>query len=156
MKTLLLLRHAKAQPDAPRGDKRRRLTNRGLRDARAVAEIVAALDSPPDLVLTSDAKRARQTAELVAKAPQREPLLYGNDAPALLDFVRELPDDAGSVMLVGHNPSLESLCSVLADSPEVGHLPTAGLAHLDLDVDRWRDVSPGTGRLRAVHVGRHG
>jgi phosphohistidine phosphatase len=151
VKTLLLLRHAKAQPDAPEGDKRRSLTNRGKRDARAIAELVARLHAPPEVVITSDAKRARQTAKFVSESVVREPSLYGADAEELLDFVRALPDAAASVMLVGHNPGFEDLCSALAEpAAHVGHLPTAAIGQLEFRVERWRDIGPGTGNYHMI------
>lgn len=159
MATLLLLRHAKAQPDAPAGDHRRVLTKRGVRDARAIGAVLAALPVRPDVILTSDAARARQTAQVAAEALgvdlREEPRIYGASVQALLRLVRRLPEQARCVVLVGHNPGLEELAALLAGpAADVGHLPTAGLARLEFDVARWRDVAPGGGRVQAVHVGR--
>jgi phosphohistidine phosphatase len=161
VKTLLILRHAKAQPDAPRGDHARELTNRGHRNAAAMGAHIHALVGTPDAIVTSDARRAVQTAELAAAAMQFtepltiEPRIYDAVLDDLLAVVRDLPDAADAVVIVGHNPGFEELAEELATADaDAVELPTAGLAHLEFDEDRWQDIQPGTGRLRGVHT-RH-
>ena len=159
MKTLLILRHAKAQPDAPHGDFARNLTDRGRRNASAMGDEIEKLVGRPDAIVTSDAQRARQTAELAAEAIGfEEPIslehaIYGGGLPDLIDVVRALPESAATVVIVGHNPGFEALAVDLAgvDASEV-RLPTAGLAHLELAIARWGDASAGCGRLRAIHT----
>ena len=160
MKTLLILRHAKTQPDAPHGDRARELTARGHRDAAAMAAHIARTFGPPDAIVTSDARRALQTAEIVADAVgftaplTIEPRIYAAEASTLLDVVRGLPNAAGRVILVGHNPGFEELAEALADDDAAVRLPTSGLAHMELDIPAWSAVDRGTGRLRAVST-RH-
>jgi phosphohistidine phosphatase len=156
MKTLLILRHAKAQPDAPAGDRARELTGRGRRNAAVVGAQIRTLVGRPDAIVTSDATRAHQTAALVApecgfEAPLTlEPRIYGADPNTLLQVVRALPDEAGSVVLVGHNPGLEGLTAALAGPAGAVHLPTAGLAHLAFEVTGWEEVRPGSARWRGL------
>jgi phosphohistidine phosphatase len=161
MKTLLILRHAKAERDARGGDIDRRLTLRGKRDAAAIGAVMKSIALRPDQVITSTAKRAAQTAKRVARAtgassPRPLPALYEADRESLLQLVANLSDDVACVLIVGHNPALEDLTNALvSESARVEHLPTAGLAHLEFGVSRWGDVRPGTAQLRGVHVG-HG
>ena len=68
MKTLLIMRHGKAEDDSPDGDKGRRLTPKGERDAAFIGGRMAARFGGPDWVVASDAVRARQTAEIAANA----------------------------------------------------------------------------------------
>src|SRR5213596_3467720 len=68
MKTLLVLRHAKAQPDSPLGDWSRDLAERGRRDAPVMGELIRERIGRPDAIVSSDAHRAKQTAELAAEA----------------------------------------------------------------------------------------
>ena len=160
MKTLLILRHAKAQPDAPAGDHARELTARGLRDAAAIGDHLHDLIGRPDAIVTSDARRARQTAELVAEATDftdpvtLEPRLYAADLDGLLPVVHGLPDEAASVVLVGHNPSLEALVAALVETEDAVVLPTAGLAHIEFDTARWSEIRPGSGRWRGLTTPR--
>ena len=161
MKTLLILRHAKTEQEAPAGDHARHLTKRGERDAARIAEHIRATTGAPDAIVTSDARRAMQTAELVApvigfdRPLTVEPRVYAADLDTLLAVVRELPDVADHVILVGHNPGFEELTAALvgADEEDI-RLPTSGLAHVALDIPRWADVRAGSGTLRELTSGR--
>jgi phosphohistidine phosphatase len=157
MKTLLIMRHAKTQPDAPHGDHARELTDRGHRDAPVIGRYIASLVGTPDAIVTSDARRALQTAELVATSCQFtapltvEPAIYGADTAGLAQIVRQFPDSADCVLLVGHNPGMQELIDLLADTDvSMENFPTAGLAQLEHDSDRWQDVTPGSCHLRGI------
>ena len=157
MKTLLIMRHAKTQPDAPNGDHARVLTGRGHRDAKTIGLYISELVGTPDAIVTSDAKRALETAELVATscrftAPLTiEPDVYGADASELASIVRRFPDTANCVLLVGHNPGMYDLIGLLSDSNVlVDRLPTAGIARLEHDSDQWSNFSPGSCRFREM------
>ena len=161
MKTLLILRHAKTQSDAPAGDHARELTERGHRNAAAMGAYIHNLIGTPDAIITSDATRARQTAEIVASAVDFaapltvEPRIYAADLDTLLAVVRRIPDDVQTAIIVGHNPGFEELAEALAGNAEHGvRLPTSGLAVLDIDVKRWDAVRAGAGRLREVATPR--
>lgn len=156
MKTLLILRHAKTQPDAPNGDHARQLTERGHEDAESMAAYIKTLIGTPDAIVTSDARRAMQTAEIVADGVgfdeplTVEPRIYAAGLATLLDVVRALPDDADRVILVGHNPGFQELAGALSRDDANVRLPTSAFAHLELDAPSWPKVQPGTGRLREV------
>ncbi len=161
MKTLLILRHAKTQADASAGDHARELTERGQRNAEAMGAHIHNLIGTPEAIITSDATRARQTAEIVASAVDFaaplivEPRLYAADLDSLLAVVRRIPDEVQTAIIVGHNPGFEELATILAGNPEQGvRLPTSGLAVLELDVERWDSVRMGAGRLREVATPR--
>jgi phosphohistidine phosphatase len=86
--------------------------------------------------------------------------VYDAWVDTLLDVLRELPDRAGTALLVGHNPGCENLVAALAGEadPDAARLlavkyPTAGIAVLDLDV-AWADLAPGVARLSAFVVPR--
>src|SRR5215218_6683895 len=161
MKSLLILRHAKTQSDAPAGDQARELTERGHRNAETMGAYINNLTGTPDLIITSDATRARQTAEIVASAVDFaapltvEPQIYAADLDTLLDVVRRIPDEVQTAIIVGHNPGFEELAAALAGKTDEGvRLPTSGLALLEFDTQRWFAVRPGAGRLREVATPR--
>src|SRR5689334_25187603 len=110
MKTMLILRHAKAEQNATRGDRARTLTKRGRRAAAAMGAHVADTLGRPDAIVSSDAARARETADAVAAAVgfgdaiTIQPRIYDADVATLVAVVRALPDAADAVVLVGHNP----------------------------------------------------
>jgi phosphohistidine phosphatase len=161
MKTLLILRHAKTQSDAPAGDHVRELTERGHHNAAAMGAYIHNLIGTPDAIVTSDATRARQTAEIVASAVDFtapltvEPQIYAADPDTLLAVVRRIPDGVQTVIIVGHNPGFEELAAALAGNAEHEvRLPTSGLALLEFDVEGWDAVRAGAGRLREIATPR--
>ena len=163
MKRLYLLRHAKAVPADPGlDDHGRELTVRGMHDAAAMARYLRKNGFAPDLILASTSARTRQTADLVsrevpAKIDYRD-ALYLAEAGRLLAAVQVLAQSVDGVMLVGHNPGLEELATLLAREPVrrkerarrdvlEEKFPTAALAVLDFEVEKWRDLRPGEGVL---------
>jgi phosphohistidine phosphatase len=152
---LLLLRHAKADRDGSGGDHARRLTDRGRRDAARIGRFVTAAELVPDLVLTSTAARARETAELAKeagewKAALRETrALYDTTIKRALEQVRALDAGLDTVILVGHEPTWSALASILIGGGRV-RLPTAGLVAIELEVEAWSGAAPGSGELRAL------
>jgi len=159
MRRLMLLRHAKAVPQGALADENRPLAERGRQDMAAIAAFVASRSLTPDLALVSPAIRTRETWDLLLPAfavapPHRfDPRLYAASAERILDLVRETDEEAGTLLLVGHNPGFEDLARLLAGSGETGALirfggamPTASLAVIDLSGD-WAVAEPRTGRL---------
>ena len=149
MKILLLLRHAKSSWDnSDLADHDRPLNGRGRRDAPRMGQLLAQHDLTPDLIVTSAARRAATTAELVALAAEYPgdihytDELYLADPETFLDVARDTPDAVARLMLVGHNPGIEELVSALTGRDE--HMPTAALACFGLAIDRWRDLTDET------------
>ncbi len=145
MKTLLILRHAKSSwKDEQIGDHDRPLNKRGRRDAPRMGELLRAAGLPPELIISSTARRARKTASKVARQCGYQGIiklrgtLYLAPPEAYLDALHDLDDAIHRVMVVGHNPGLEQLLALLTGQQV--HLPTAALAQVELDLDRWRDV----------------
>jgi phosphohistidine phosphatase len=150
MKRVYLLRHAKSSwkhPELPDHD--RPLAGRGKRAAKAIAKHIRAQQFVPELVLCSTARRARETLERLEPALGRAPVrlereLYGASARELLARLRGLPDDVGSVLVIGHNPGIRELAVELAGSaPELaGKFPTATLATLAFHGAVWGELGP--------------
>lgn len=155
MKTLLILRHAKADRDDAPTDHARELTKKGKRAARRIGEILRAEGALPELILASAAERARRTAaEAAAAADYRGELqlleeLYLAEPQAYLDALRRYGGAAQRVMVVGHNPGIEALIFRLTGAAE--HMPTAALAECSLPIDDWTALGPETsGKLERV------
>jgi len=146
MKTLLVLRHAKSSWNDPAlDDHERPLNKRGRRDAPRMGELVREYRLIPDVIISSDAVRARMTAEAVAEAARYpgeillDPRLYMANPAGILSVLRTVPETrARTVMIVGHNPGLEELVAQLTGDQQ--DLPTATLAHIALPVGQWRDL----------------
>jgi phosphohistidine phosphatase len=145
MKTLLILRHAKSSwKEEGMADHDRPLNKRGKRDAPRMGKLLRESDLAPDLIISSTAKRARKTASKVAKKCEYEGVieltgeLYLAPPQNYLQVLRNVPDQYDRVMVVGHNPGLEDLLSVLtgANTP----LPTAALAQVELPIAQWQEL----------------
>jgi phosphohistidine phosphatase len=146
MKTLLALRHAKSSwDDAALDDHERPLNKRGRRDAPRMGELVREHGLIPDVVISSDAVRARLTAEAVVEAARYagaillDRRLYLAGPADILSLLRTVGEKAETVMIVGHNPGLEELVAQLTGDWQ--NLPTAALAQIVLPIDRWRDLN---------------
>ena len=149
MKTLLVLRHAKSSWNDPAlDDHERPLNKRGRRDAPRMGELVREYGLIPDVVISSDAVRARLTAEAVAEAARYageillDPRLYLACPADILSLLPTVRENAGTVMIVGHNPGLEKLVEQLTGERQ--DLPTAALAQIGLPIDQWRDLKLST------------
>lgn len=155
MKRLVVVRHAKAEKGVPRvRDADRPLAPRGERDAPEMARRLARAGASPDALVASPARRALETARLIAREldfPWKEIAgdrrVYGADADGLLEVVRETPTGHECLMLVGHNPGVTELAQALLPGFRE-ELPTAAVVVIDLPADTWAVVRRGSGSLR--------
>jgi phosphohistidine phosphatase len=146
MKTLFLIRHAKSSwDDTALPDKDRPLNDRGRRDAPKMGDRLAKRDVKPDLILSSPAVRALETAEIIAKKLdyKRKKIvvddrLYAATADDLLDVVHKLGDKLERVMLFGHNPELTELAHRL--SSKITNMPTCAVAEFTFDAKSWSSI----------------
>ncbi|MFK3982681.1 SixA phosphatase family protein [Micromonospora sp. NPDC050397] len=174
-KHVVLLRHAKAERPARITDFERPLTARGYADAGAAGAWLANHGHLPSVVICSPAKRTRQTWHGVAlglaetpagragvgtemgggPAVSYEAAVYEGDARELLDLIRAVDPTAGTVLLIGHNPSISGLSRlldpVLADPDG---LRTSGIAVHRLAADNWAEIRPGRAPLDGAHTAR--
>lgn len=155
MKTLFVLRHAKSSWDnLDLSDFDRPLNKRGLNTVPLMGEIIFNKGFKPQIILSSPAKRAKQTAILINETAQIQSKIsyhegiYEANPFRLLQIVCELNEKHESVMIVGHNPGLEGLIKILTD--EARTMPTAALAVIDLSVEKWSEVAVKSGTLRTL------
>jgi phosphohistidine phosphatase len=166
MKYLTLLRHAKATPSVGTDpDFARPLTDKGSKQISQVAPIFLSFKKMPARVVSSPAVRAVQTAQGLAEAVGwnhddiiLDTRIYEASVAALMGILHEQPETTEHVILIGHNPGLEMLVSALCSGDDGRlnlHLSTAAVAHIDLEVARWRQVRWGCGILRMLVAPRH-
>ncbi len=146
MKTLLILRHAKSSWGKPHlADHDRPLNKRGKRDAPRMGYLADREGLVPDLVITSSARRAVDTAEAFAYSSgydgdiriTRD--LYHADATSFISLLGGLNDELKTVMIVGHNPGMEELLEELTGIYE--RMTTAAMAQIRLPVEGWRHLN---------------
>lgn len=159
MPRLLLMRHAKSSWDAPpRDDFDRPLTDRGRKDAVAMARALAARKLLPQRVLASSARRTRDTLAAIlpfldADADIRLTRdLYLTSEDHYIDAVRAHGNGTRTLLVLGHNPTLHDLALQLATSGAdrdalADGFPTAAIAVIDVPIQRWTDLEPGEGEL---------
>ena len=163
MRTLMLMRHAKSSWDQPElDDLERRLAPRGREAAPLIARHIMQNGWQPDLVLCSPAARVRETWQLMAPALgdaiecKTLRTIYPGAPSRLLEVLRRAAGGIERLMLIGHNPGLGRLAADLCGTGPKKQLerlrskfPTAALAVIEFDVERWDELAPGAGRLRA-------
>ena len=150
-RTLILLRHSKSDWTGDEGDLVRPLAKRGRRQGREAARWIAAHVERVDHAVVSPAVRTQRTWDLVAEELADPPAaliddrVYGASAAGLVEVVQELPAEALTVVLIGHNPGLEELVARLTG--EWAPMRTSAVAMIELD--RWTTAGDGEGMLLA-------
>ena len=158
-KHLFVLRHAKsswAHPDL--ADHDRPLNKRGLRNGPQMAHRLALYlqqnQIPQPHLLSSTAARAKHTAQYVQETLQlppekisHQPSLYMAAPHQILQLVQGTPAQHQALLLVGHNPGLTDFVNAMAQVA-IENIPTAGLAHLHLQVGHWHQAAFGMATLQ--------
>lgn len=161
MLRLMLLRHAKSDRSRPAmQDRDRPLNARGREAAPVIAAHLVTHDLVPKRALVSTAVRTRETWALMTPFFPRKPetifeaRLYEATPHAILSAIKETPDAARSLLVLGHNPGLQTLALALTGSGDnaarenlAEKFPTAALAVIDFITGPWSALRPGTGQL---------
>ena len=162
---LLLMRHGKAESGCGRPDHERPLADRGVTQAQLVGEYLAAQNVQVSRVLVSDALRTAQTWEAVAsQMPGFDgevtlaPEIYTGGAGDLLALLRTVDARHPVVMVVGHEPTISALTSLLADDDSepgaaaqarIG-MPTGGMAVLSGGLEEWQGLDEDSLTLHTI------
>ncbi|MBJ7355834.1 histidine phosphatase family protein [Nocardioides sp.] len=166
MRTIVVMRHAKAEQTGAT-DYERRLAERGRADAAEAGRWLAARGVEPELALVSAAVRTQETWDSLVEGagwdldPELDEGLYSAGTQAALDLLREVDDGITSVILVGHNPTVASLATILDDGEgdeEAGNelalgYPTSAVTVFEYD-GRWSELDEASASVVAFHVGR--
>jgi phosphohistidine phosphatase len=155
MKTLFLVRHSKAVTrKANLPDFQRTLVKAGEKKSMSMAKKLKKEGVMPDLMISSTANRALETAHLFARNlayPTHEIMvkdaLYNEMSPeALLYLVRQVDNRVKSIMLFGHNPAFTDFASHLVRGFDQD-IPKSGIVGIQFQKESWKDVSKGSGKL---------
>ena len=155
MKSILLVRHAKAiEHDPEITDYERSLRIRGIKDAHKVSKHLKKSKIIPQLIISSSAFRAFETASIFAseldysvKNIQIEEFLYEDYSPLdFLNLIHQCEPAFSSLMIVAHDPHISRMAAMLAKNFNV-FLPTTGTAVLEFEAKSWSDVKEGEGKL---------
>lgn len=144
MKKLLLVRHAKAETSGY-SDFERSLSESGFEDAQIIGKFLKNNSISPDIIISSSALRAKQTAKIIFQelSLQKESIIFDNslydiDAVSLINYISNLSNKFNSTILVGHNPTFEETLSIFLNNSSV-NMPPATVALLSSDANSWCD-----------------
>ena len=156
MKEIWVMRHGKSDwshPDLKDFD--RPLNKKGKRDAPRMGEWIRSISSPPELIVSSPAKRAKATTQAVADvlgaktSVQWWDELYPGDVNTTVKRIRQLSNETECIMIIGHNPHQQELVSYfVADGNLRLRLPTAAVVLLAGEIESWKQLSQSRFYLR--------
>ena len=149
MREIYFIRHAKSSWSEPHlDDINRKLNNRGKRDAPFMADMTVLHGKKPDMLITSPARRAFDTANVFRKAHQlakdnlkKDPRMYMASSNTILEVVKELPVEFAVVYLFGHNPGMTTLANYFSKE-YIDNVPTCGILKVKCDIGEWLDIHP--------------
>ena len=154
MKTLVICRHAKSDWELGLADFDRPLNVRGKKDAPRMGKHLASLGFKADAILSSPAVRAQTTARIVAKemgyegTVRLEAGLYDSGYGQALGILQGISNTVDTLMVFGHNPTLEQLAQFLLQSQGEIILPTSGMIAIEFPLTEWKDLGTKAGSLK--------
>lgn len=149
MKNLILIRHAKSSWNAPLNDKERPLAKKGINDAHKMAVEIVGFLPKTNLIWSSTAKRATETAIIFAQNVNwpienivfKEDL-YTFDENQLQKTIVSCKDDYENLILFGHNEAITNFVNKFGDV-YIENVPTSGFVSLSFDIDSWTNLKKG-------------
>lgn len=147
MKTLYLMRHAKSSWEEPGvSDADRPLVPKGIRKTRLIVDFLLNRNTSVDLMISSPAVRAFETAKIVASGLnypvskiRTERKIYDGYYDRILDLIYETSDNHNSLMIFGHNPTITNLANLFLH-PGIEIMPTSCIVCLSFTTDKWEDI----------------
>jgi phosphohistidine phosphatase len=146
MKKLFIIRHGKSDwSDDSLNDFDRPLNKRGFKNVPFMAKLLKKKDVKPDFILSSPAKRALETAQIIAKKVgykktiSTNPDIYEAESKTLEKIIGDIDDKKKIVFLIGHNPGLSDLISILSKMDK--DIPTCAVIEIDFDTNSWKKIS---------------
>lgn len=149
MKQIILVRHAKSSWEFDVIDHERPLKKRGVNDANLISRILKGKNLDLDKVLSSDAVRAKSTADIFITILGIDPDivelnhgLYDFAGRDLVNIVKNCDDSVTKLMVFGHNHAMTAFSNTYGDI-YFDNVPTSGIVAIEFDIDNWKDLRPG-------------
>jgi phosphohistidine phosphatase len=149
MKKIIIVRHAKSSWEYDVIDHERPLNNRGIEDARMVSIELIGHKLNPDLILSSDAMRAKTTASIFVKnlnfnnnTVHLNHDLYDFSGHNLLKVIKNCDDSIKTLMVFGHNHAITAFVNSYGNK-NIDNVPTSGVVILTFEIENWKDLKPG-------------
>jgi len=159
MKTLYIIRHGKSAWNMPGlDDSERPLLPKGISRTRQVVRHLVQAQAKPDLILSSHAVRAFETAKIIAHGvgyPEEKIIvsnkIYFGDAEGIFELFYDLSEDIHSLMLVGHNPTLTDMANEFL-TQKIDNLPTSGAVCVEFNTDSWESFFLSPSQVKFVLI----
>lgn len=157
MKSLYIARHAKSSWDHPGlEDYQRPLSEQGKKRSRYIVDYLQQHDVKIDIIMSSHAERARETAKIIARAinyPEQNIVIskniYFGNADTMFNYFYDLSEDVQSLMFVGHNPTFTYFANHFL-SKKLDNLPTSGIVCIEFETDKWEEINDSKRRTKFV------
>ena len=147
MKTLYLMRHAKSSWETTGiADDHRQLLPKGVRKTKLVANYMIRDGGKIDLMLSSQAVRAYETAKIMAACLDypvenilKDRRIYDGPYDRMLDLIYSTSNDADSLMIIGHNPLITQLANLFLH-PGIENMPTSAVVCISFQSAKWEEI----------------
>lgn len=156
MKTIVLFRHGKSDWNVHfENDHDRPINKRGINAAKKMGKYLADIKEIPELLISSTAHRTRETIELAAQSGNWksecifEPRIYGGSPNVLIEIIKNIDEKFNSICLIGHEPNFSSFISKSCNE-KFHRFPTASMAKIVYNKDKWVNVMFGSGQLEWI------
>ncbi len=153
MKSIILFRHGKSNWTADYvSDHDRPIAQRGILAAKKMGLHLSKNNLVPDKVVSSTARRAKETAKIAIKEGSWDRTLnfdesiYGGDVDDLVRIARSQNEQHLTLCLIGHEPTFSTFIAYSTNSEYI-HFPTASMAKIDFKVNKWAEIKIGNGKL---------
>ena len=148
MKTLLIIRHAKAESAFTLNDFERPLNERGKKDAPAMAKRLLDKKISIDAFISSPAKRAKKTAEFFCETFGGKAddvilisALYHAPPKVFYDVIKNTADDFNTIAIFAHNPGISDFVNELTKAVQIDNMPTCAVFAVQVDISQWKDFA---------------
>lgn len=153
MKTVLIIRHASSSPDTSGyGDFERTLSEKGRREALEMAEYLLQMEAVPELFISSPAKRAFKTVELLisrlrlsSNVIRKEDTLYLPAPSSILRSIQTVEDQIDHIAICSHNPAITQLVNAMFEKVSIDNMPPCGIFGIKTSIEKWVDFRKDSG-----------
>ena len=149
MKKLILVRHAKSSWECNVIDHERPLNKRGENDAHLVSSKLKDIGLNFDLILSSDAMRAKTTASIFVYNLNIDKSifhlnydLYDFSGSNLIKVIKSCENSINNLMVFGHNHAITDFVNTFGDN-YIENVPTCGVTIIDFNIDSWVHLNQG-------------
>ena len=153
MKSVICFRHGKSDWSASyKSDHDRPISKRGIKASIRMGKYLSRINQKPDLVISSTALRAKNTAKIAIKSGKwgskliLEERIYEGSVQILVDIMRQQNNEYSNICIVGHEPTFSNLIEK-CDNFSLPKFPTAAMARIDFDIVKWRNINLELGSL---------